>query len=359
MIAHVTASITQKGGGIAYAVRDLVAALGPDAEVHSLADGGAVLEGASGVEHEVDYRFPIAQSKSLMSALASNESRLFHSHGLWSVASIAVPAAAQKMGTPWVISPHGMLDSWALQNSRWKKKLASLLFERNHLSGASCFHALCQEEADAIRAYGMKQPIAVIPNGVNLPEEVPLRGDREVRTLFFLGRLHPKKGLAELLRAWTEVKPAQWKLVIAGWDEGGHEAELRELAKDLPEVRFAGPAFGAEKEELFRAADAFILPSFSEGLPIAVLEAWSWGLPVMMTDDCHLPEGFEAQAAVRLSHDALAAGLAEGLGGDLPMMGLRGRQLVADRFSWERVAGEMSGVYQWLLAEGEKPSCVQ
>ena len=90
-----------------------------------------------------------------------------------------------------------------------------------------------------------------------------------------------------------------------------------------------------------------------------MLEAWAWGLPVLMTDDCHLPEGFEAKAAVRITHDDLGEGLAEGLRADLPMIGLRGRKLVESRFSWEHIAGEMKAVYQWLLGEGEQPPCIR
>ena len=65
-------------------------------------------------------------------------------------------------------------------------------------------------------------------------------------------------------------------------------------------VVFLGPQFGAEKSECYRACDAFILPSLSEGLPMTVLEAWSYAKPVLMTAECNLPEGFAAGAAVRI-----------------------------------------------------------
>ncbi|MGJ8696666.1 MAG: glycosyltransferase [Verrucomicrobiaceae bacterium] len=360
MITHVTASMTQKGGGIAYAVRDLVAALGVESRLHSLKDGGEALDGVTGCEHVIDYTFPLPQSKALIKALGSESPRLYHSHGLWSAPSIAVPLVAKKQGVPWMVSPHGMLDSWALANSRWKKRVASFLFERSHLSGSCCLHALCEAEAGSIRDYGLSQPVAVIPNGVVLPEGVPDREGRGERTLLFLGRLHPKKGLMELLRAWREVRPEGWRLVIAGWDEGGHGIDLRSEAHDLGEVSFAGAVYGAEKERLFQEADAFVLPSFSEGLPVAVLEAWSWGLPVLMTDECHLPEGFEAGAAVRLAQvDGRLEGLEDGLTGDLGEMGRQGRALVERDFTWERIGEQMAEVYQWVLGEGEKPECVR
>ena len=351
--------MTQKGGGIAYALRDLVAALGANQEIHSLDDEGDKLDGETGQAHCIDHRFPIAQSHSLVTTLKESNSRLFHTHGLWSAPSIAVPTAAQKVGTPWLVSPHGMLDPWALKNSRWKKKIASLLFEKNHLAGASCLHALCEEETAAIRNYGLKQPIALIPNGVSLPDNFPARKETDQKTLLFLGRLHPKKGLPELLRAWKKLQPAQWNLLIAGWDEGGHEAELRELAKEQTSITFAGPAFGDDKAALFREADAFILPSFSEGLPMAVLEAWSWGLPVFMTHHCHLSEGFAAGAAARIDHDDFCRSLTDALAEDLLTMGKKGRHLAESRFSWEQIAGQMKAVYQWLLGEGAQPGCIR
>ncbi len=124
-----------------------------------------------------------------------------------------------------------------------------------------------------------------------------------------------------------------WRLVIAGWDDRGHEASLKQLCRELglpfsditagaigesfPDERngasvvFAGPAFGASKRRLYEIADAFILPSHSEGLPMAVLEAWAAGLPVLMTEACNLPEGLEVAAAIRI--DGGIPGIVQGL----------------------------------------------
>jgi poly(glycerol-phosphate) alpha-glucosyltransferase len=310
-----------------------------------------------------------------------------------------------------------MLDRWALANSRWKKRLAAWLFENAVMRDAACLHALCQAEADAIRAYGLKQRIEVVPNGVELPEELTTEDTESTegrRRLLFLGRIHPKKGLVGALRAWVDIQNSksknqnskQWQFVIAGWDQGGHEAELKGLCVELglkvfsfqssvfskaevgnckteraldiqgglrPEngssrrltlpdvdVVFFGPAFGEEKEALLRSADAFILPSFSEGLPMSVLEAWSYGLPVVMTPECNLPEGFACDAALEIRSGEGSQGsdfsfqhglraLLEMSGAQRGSMGMRGRRLVEDRFTWPKVAAQMKALYEELL----------
>jgi len=301
----------------------------------------------------------------LAGALRSEGLELLHTHGLWMYASIASMrwSGGRK---PYIISPHGMLDSWALRNSAWKKKLAGWAYENRHLRGAACLHALNDAEARSIRDYGLRNPICIIPNGVELPDEFG-RGSGRPKVCLFLGRLHPKKGLAELIRAWAAVPHDGWTLAIAGWGEAGYVAQLETLAASLGvsgSVSFLGPRFGKEKHELLDTASAFVLPSFSEGLPMAVLEAWSYGLPVAMTPECNIPEGFEAGAAVRIEPtvDSVAAGLEKLFAmddGRLRDMGTRGRRLVEKRFTWPRVAAEMIKVYEWVLGRGPQPACVQ
>jgi glycosyltransferase involved in cell wall biosynthesis len=219
---------------------------------------------------------------------------------------------------PYVVSPHGMLHPWALRVSRWKKHLASRLYENNHLQRATCLHALNDTEAEAIRAYGLRKPICIVPSGVEIPTCPPRVKapwfeilPPDARVLLYLGRLHPIKGLPALLRGWSHVrgmaKDANWHLAIAGWGQGGHETELLKLSTTLglgKTVHFLGPQFGEAKGSCFHAASAFVLPSLSEALPMTVLEAWAYGMPVLMTRQCNLPSGFEVGAALRIEPDA-------------------------------------------------------
>jgi poly(glycerol-phosphate) alpha-glucosyltransferase len=272
-----------------------------------------------------------------------------------------------------------MLDAWALRVSAWKKKLAACLFERAVLSEAACVHVLNEPELASVRAFGLKNPVCVIPNGIELPEEPssslpPWEGRLPpgARVLLYLGRLHPKKGLRHLIEAWSFVRKGEWRearewhLVVAGWDQSGHRAELQAqaVAADLSDsVHFLGPQFGAAKAAAYDHADAFILPSFSEGLPMVVLEAWAHALPVLMTPECNLSAGFQTEAAIRV--EASTSGVVAGLDELFRMtdpereaMGWRGRSLVATRFTWPRVATEMRAVYDWLLGGGKAPGCV-
>ncbi len=316
----------------------------------------------------------------LLTMLKGADLDVLHTQGLWMYSSLATVQWAASTGKPYLISPRGMLDTWAINNSAWKKRLAGWLYENAHLRGAACLHALCESEAQAIRGYGLWNPICVIPNGVELQsadstpaEPVWARGlPAGAKILLFLGRLHPKKGIKNLLQAWTTVKQQggpdfnTWSLVISGWDQGGHEGELKALATTLgiaEQVRFVGPQFEAEKAASLARADAFVLPSFSEGLPMAVLEAWSYRLPVVMTPQCNLPEGFAVGAA--LSIDTEAASIAQGLRALFAMtsderqeMGERGRQSVEKRFTWPTVAASMCGVYEWLVGAADRPDCV-
>ena len=325
--------------------------------------------------------------------------------GLWTYISVASLRWHQKTKRPHVVAPRGMLDPWALNNSRFKKKLAALVFENSHLRCAACLHALCQSEAKSIRAYGLTNPICVVPNGIDLPwvvEGSELRVESSAlqrfaagrKILLYLGRIHPKKGLANLLKAWKQVsdrwsvvggQSSEWLLAIAGWDERGHEDELKRLATELGtawvDVRehrtsniehptsngcpllFLGPQFGEEKAACYQGCEAFILPSFSEGLPMVVLEAWAYGKPVLMTPECNLPEGFVAGAALRIepSAESIARALEDVFRAPpaaLRSMGEKGRELVRVRFAWPKVASDMKAVYDWVLGGGPKPGCI-
>jgi poly(glycerol-phosphate) alpha-glucosyltransferase len=271
---------------------------------------------------------------------------------------------------PYIVSPHGMLDPWALNNSRMKKRISAALYENRHLRGAACIHALNEAEVSAIREYGLRNPICVIPNGVELPAESQERPNRQSRTLLYLGRLHPKKGLPKLIEAWSlagkEMGELGWRLVIAGWDQGGHRSELESLAAKLhvnSSIGFVGPQFGAAKSDCFREASAFVLPSLSEGLPMTVLEAWSWRLPVLMTPQCNLPEGAAAGAAIVMESevDSILAALRRLFlmnDAEREAMGLKGRLLVEERFQWPRISQQMADVYDWVLGRGPRPHCV-
>jgi glycosyltransferase involved in cell wall biosynthesis len=388
-ILLITPSTSRLAGGIFASVRGLTSALGAAGGVEI-----SVLGLADRFAHEdrrywngEDVRaFTVIGPRSfgfapgLADALARADADLLHLNGaLWRFPAFAVSQVA-RCGTPVIVSPHGMLDPWALENGKLRKRVASLLFVRGLLERTKCLHALCEQETEAIRAAGLDNPVCQIPNGVALPD---LSGTSESRVewhqvragrraLLFLGRLHRKKGAHLLLEAWAEIVKEQpawregWLLVIAGWDEGGYERRLRLMVRELDlqrHVHFFGPCDEITKDALLRSADGLILPSQSEGLPQTVLEAWSYAVPVLMTRMCNLPAGFTVGAAMEISGEPKS--MAEQLrvflqlpDADRRAMGWRGRQLAAERFSWAKIAAEMRAVYEWVLRRRERPRVV-
>lgn len=311
----------------------------------------------------------------MLKELLESDAIVTHLHGLWMYPSTVTARWRHVTGRPVVISPHGMLDKWALRNSRWKKRFALRLFEWKNLSQAACLRALCPAEADSIRKFGLANPIAVIPNGVDIPDKAhvaapPWQKDvADSRVLLFFGRLHPKKGLTELLLAWREVAQLaavrDWVLVICGWGEESHENFFRRLVvqHDVRRVVFAGPQFGNAKTESFARCDLFVLPSFSEGLPMTVLEAWAAGKPVVMSRFCNLQVGFDVDAAIKtepaVKHIAdVLSDVLTAAASDLEMIGSRGLDLVKRHFTWNHVGEEMATVYDWLTKGGQPPASV-
>lgn len=385
-VGLLTASLSRRAGGLYDATRHLAGSLhNPllEVQVFGLTDPDTSRDREGWGQLPVQtfaVRGPrfFGYAPALAPALSAANLDLLHVHGLWMYPSVASRQWSQRQQKPTIITPHGMLDPWAVRNAQWKKRIAGWFYENAHLHSAACLHALCAAEAEAIRAYGLRNPICIIPNGIDPPAatlaepplwQATLPGNTKV--LFYLGRLHPKKGLPYLLRAWAATHSASehadpWHLVIAGWDQGGHETELKAQAQQLglsTRVDFVGPQFDAAKYASYHRADAFILPSFSEGLPMTVLEAWSYGLPVLMTPQCNLPEGFQADAALRI--DPEPERIAQGLTTLFAMpdhertaMGERGRVLVAQRFTWPHIAQQMVSVYRWVLGQSERPDCV-
>jgi poly(glycerol-phosphate) alpha-glucosyltransferase len=369
-----TSSLSRASGGLFDAVRGLAFALAKSRRylpfAAGLRDSHTDLDQSLWGDIETkafDVLGPRAfgYSPGLRNCLTDKNPDILHVHGLWMYPSVVATAWSGNQ-KPYIVSPHGMLDPWALNNSRWKKRISALLYENRHLRGACCIHALNHAEAESVRAYGLKNPICIIPNGVELPPLTGQRTSQSTHTLLYLGRLHPKKGLPKLLEAWSlvqkEANNSRWRLVIAGWDQNGHQRDLEKLAAMLnigSSISFVGPMFGEAKAASFSGASAFILPSLSEGLPMTVLEAWSWGLPVLMTPKCNLPEGEANGAAIMMEADAdsISAALLRLLRMNdhkRGEMGMNGRHLVEKRFQWPRIAQQMADVYDWVLG-GSRP----
>jgi glycosyltransferase involved in cell wall biosynthesis len=359
-----------RGGGVAV---DIVA--GVDRKL----DDRLVLP-ATGVElHLVDLRrlarittYP-SFSDSINRVLDSRSGPgLVHDHGLWGYTNRSAWRVAKSRNIPYVLSPRGMLEPWALQYKRFKKKLGWWTYQRRIVSSAAVIAATADSEYESVRGLGLRNPVAVIPNGIDLdvPNSLLVSasgGEADgVRTALFLSRIQAKKGLLNLLHAWALISPVGWRLKIAGPDEGDHLREVLSTIERLglvSSVEYVGAVTGEPKSRLYASADVFVLPTFSENFGLVIAEALAHGVPVITTKGTpwHDLEIYRCGWWIDIGVEPLVAALRKALA--LPdderrAMGARGLEYVR-RYNWSDIAQEMIGVYRWILGQGDRPACVR
>lgn len=378
-VALVTSWLSNRGGGVKTVVESLSLALANreiDVQVLGLSDEDWITRdrlnwaGSKVSAHTVTGPSAFGYSAGLSQELQAFEPDIVHSHGLWMYPSVAVFQWATRNKMPYIVSTHGMLMPWALKRSKIKKMIARRLFEDRHLNGASRIHALTEAESQHIRAVCANAKTPIIPNGVELPgvevDALPIWFDTVPigrKIMLFLGRLSPQKNLTQFIDAWAAAAHCKcgedWHLIIAGWDQFNHQQQLLEQVKvsDLSDrVTFVGPVFGEKKISAYKNADAFVLPSISEGLPMTILEAWSYKLPVLMTDACNIPEGFDLKAAFHMSDesDQMLADLTRFFGlrdSDRRLLGCRGYDLLQKKYLWTQIASDFEQLYIDVASE--------
>ncbi len=266
-----------------------------------------------------------------------------------------------------MVAPRGTISEWALNHHALRKKIFWRLLQEQTLRRADTFHATAEEEYLDLRRLGFRQPVCVIPNGIDVPPlEKPL--PKEQRQLLYLGRIHKKKGIDLLLRAWAAVEPRfpDWTLVVAGPDDGGYLPEYQALAErlHLARVHFPGPLYGEEKLAAYRRASLYVLPTHSENFGVTVAEALAAGTPAIVTKGAPWAGLVEHGAGwwIDIGVDPLVAALEEALA--LPEvrlreMGRRGREWMLRELSWPAIARRIAAVYAWLCGRAERPADVR
>jgi glycosyltransferase involved in cell wall biosynthesis len=292
---------------------------------------------------------------------------IIHNHGVWTQPNHVASVISRQSCIPLVLSAHGMLTPWALQYRKWKRTLALKLYQQKDLDTAYILHATSDIEAAGYRAFGLKQPIVVIQNGIEIPEwKEKSQLGKDKREILFLSRIHPKKGLLNLVKAWSVLRPKGWRVLVAGPDEDGHRADVEAAtigAGVNNDFEFLGEVDGQGKWDLYRRADVFVLPTFSENFGLVVPEALSCGTPVITTTGAPWKElethncgwwiDIGVDALVMALRKAMEAPDEERFG-----MGRRGRELVQGKYTWPVAAVGMMNVYQWILEGESRPGSV-
>jgi glycosyltransferase involved in cell wall biosynthesis len=302
----------------------------------------------------------------LRQVVLSEQAEIIHSHGMWMMPNVYAGWATRGKKCRLIVSPRGTLSKRALDESARAKRIFWWLLQEPAIRRASCFHATAESEFEDIRRAGFRQPVCIIPNGIDV-HAVREKSLGSRRKLLYLGRIHPIKGIDFLLQAWRtlEGRFPDWDLRVVGPDNGGHLPRMQILAAQLGlrRVEFTGPLYGGEKWHAYHEADLFVLPTHSENFGISVAEALASGTPAIVTRGAPWSE-LERRGAgwwIDVGVDPLVACLGQAMlrpREDLADRGALGREWMIQEFSWERIGVMMDQTYRWLLSGGEMPKWV-
>jgi glycosyltransferase involved in cell wall biosynthesis len=287
-------------------------------------------------------------------SISNKEFDLIHLQHVWDPYLHIMAWWARRKNIPYIMTPRGMLEPWILQQRPWKKKIGLFLYQRNDLKKAALIHATCELEKKNIRNLGFKNPISIIPNGVDLTEVKKVKTNYGSKKIVFLSRIHPKKGIELLLQAWRDIDTADWTLEIAGNGEAAYIETLTKSAQDLKNVQFVGPQFGEAKWDFLRSADVMVLPTYSENFGIVVAEALAVGVPVITTEGAPWEDlntencGWWIQIGVQPLKKTLEK-VMECSATQIKKMGDNGQRLVKNKYDIKAVAKKMTELYKKIL----------
>ena len=362
-VLHVISSLSRGGGGPSRSAQGLVAGLnrtGVEAWLMTLNHGGTPW--VDGVKY-------FANGKPFENVVVRIRPDIVHLHGLWNMGLHRCAVICRRWKIPYVIAPRGMLEPWSLQQKWLKKRIARWLYQDRDLKCAAALHATAESEAEQFKKLGLHNPVIVSPNGVNVPKFLEPRNTQNARKrILFVSRMHPKKGVMELVEAWNALKFTTHNSQLANWTcelvytvsgetEKEYEAKVRATVKGLGldgQFIFTGALNDDEKWKAYARAYLFVLPTYSENFGIVVAEALWAGVPVITTKGT--PWGELETAKCGRWIEIGVAPLSEALKEMMAMpdearwqMGERGRKLVEEKYTWDAVVKAMEKGYERIV----------
>ena len=311
-------------------------------------------------------RLPIGRHQIIKRLIAEKDSiDIVHFHMIWFFDKNIIAKALNDAGIPFIITTHGTYSKDHAYTG--KRRLARWLYERRFIERASEIHLLTCEEGTGLQKYGSNGPSFVVPNGIAL-EEFPEARRRD----YFIGKsyrnkikaiwvgvLRDDKNLRALIHAVALLPTAiadRLIVVVVGPDYRGNREKYMALAQSLgvgANFDFLGPLYAQEKFDAIESADFYVMPSISEGMSLAVLDALMCGKPSLMTMGCGMNYYLDQDFFVPC--EPYAQDLARGLKAlfarceDWQAMGDRAHALCLDRFNWTSIAGEMAQHYKRIV----------
>ena len=315
----------------------------------------------------LDYKLTWSLTRWLFQNVSDYD--LVHTNAIFSYPVLVTYWSCQMAKIPYIVTPRGMLEPWALAYKSWKKKLYFTLLEKPSLQKASYIQMLASTEAEGIQSLYLKPPLVIVPNGIHSKDFTSLPSPKlfyqqfpETRNktlIIFLGRIDPKKGLDLLAPAFAKAhaKFPKTHLIVAGPDNTGFLPTAESYFMEAGcrnAVTFTGMLTGTLKYTALAAANMYVAPSYSEGFSMSVLEGMAAGLPCIITTGCNFPEAGMANAAsiVDIDADQIADALIKFLQDPIKAKatGDRARKFILENYTWDSIATKMLSVYQDLIS---------
>lgn len=380
-------NIDQSKGGPSRSVPMFVRGLaqeGVDVTLMVIKSNDMNLHSLDGTNAKVYLLSPNYKRSELEALIKQEKYDIIHGQCIWEPLFHQMRVLADKYQIPFILTPRGTLEPWSLQQFRWKKTIARWLYQDNDLKRCACIYATAEIEAQHIRDLGFKNPICIIPNGVET-DGYPCRTDISIvkKQILFLSRLHPKKGIEVLIDSFSRLHNEfqDWSIVIVGNGEDEYRQSLKKKVSELGLeecISILNPVFGKAKIQLYQESSLFCLPSYSENFGMAIAEALSCGLPVITTNGTpwqllngdvstmgarfeYLGENKRTGWCIDLCVDNLENTLREAMllpSDELFKMGQRGSLLVNRNFNFRSVAKMNKALYEWIINKGVKPDFI-